>query len=83
LVVPRVDTSDDLARLDGLVVVDRNVGNRVAREPDADAHPVRQFYSGGYPGAYVQWPSIIAAAHGIAAERAPVPPPTVLQWGHR
>jgi hypothetical protein len=56
---------------------------RIAREPGAGAHPVRLFYASGYPGAYVQWPSIIAATHGIAAERAPLPPPTVSQWGHR
>jgi hypothetical protein len=35
LVVPRVDASNDLARLDGLVVVDRNVGD-VARYFRAD-----------------------------------------------
>jgi hypothetical protein len=50
---------------------------RVAREPDAAGHPVRLFYSGGYPGAYTQWPDLTTAAAGIPAERAPVPLPTV------
>jgi hypothetical protein len=50
---------------------------RVAREPGAANHAVRLFYGGGYPGAYTQWPDLATAAAGLAAERAPVPVPTV------
>jgi hypothetical protein len=52
---------------------------RVIRETDASDHPVRLIRTDGC----VQWPSTSAAAHGIAAERAPVLVPTVSQWGHR
>jgi hypothetical protein len=56
---------------------------RLAREPDVPGHQIRLFYSSDYTGSYVQWPSLAAATHGIAAERPQPPLPTVSMWGHR
>jgi hypothetical protein len=49
---------------------------RLAREPGIGGHRVRLHFAGGN-GAYVEWPDLTAAAHGIAAERAAVPLPAV------
>jgi hypothetical protein len=52
---------------------------RLAREPDVGGHRVRLHFFGG-DGAYVEWPDLTAAAHGIAAERPQPPAPSISTW---
>jgi hypothetical protein len=49
---------------------------RLAREPNVGGHRVRLHFFGG-DGSYVEWNTLADATAGLAAERAPVPVPTV------
>lgn len=53
---------------------------RIAREPGAADHAVRLSYANDCTGSHVWWPSLEAAAAGIAAARSRPPVPWITSW---